>query len=176
VLLASELLQNLKDTGSRQCRDGSSRSAWVAATGTPDAQAGYSCGSAAGRVGYTTAAGWLTRLASWVLGFDAPKLRPARRGHATISEGPFPSPRRRSHGGVRLAGVLRVRRRDRIPLLRLLVLVLLLLLLLLALAHVADAPPDAAALRIAGGHQLKNLLCALLARPEPATAAISARA
>jgi len=35
-------------------------------------------------------------------------------------------------------------------------------------SHVADAPPDAAALRVAGGHQLQDLLRALLARPEPA--------
>ena len=59
-------------------------------------------------------------------------------------------------------------RRDR-PLLLLLVLVLLLLLmLLLFLAHVADALPNAAALRVAGRHQFQNLLRALLARPEPA--------
>ena len=62
-----------------------------------------------------------------------------------------------------------MRRRDRVLLLRLLVLVLL----LLALAHIADAPPDAAAaLRVAGGHQLQDLLRALLARPEPAKAAV----
>ena len=69
-----------------------------------------------------------------------------------------------------------MRRRDG-PLLRRLVLILLLLLLLLRLlltmllplAHVADAPPHAAAaLSIAGGHQLQDLLRALLARPEPA--------
>ena len=44
----------------------------------------------------------------------------------------------------------------------------LLLLLLLLLAHIADATPDAAALRIARRHQLQYLLRALLARPEPA--------
>ncbi len=82
----SVVLQNLTDAGSRECATTARRALpWSPLQAHPTPRRAAVSSSAAGRVGYTTAAGWLTGQLSWVLGFHAVKLRPARRGHATMS-------------------------------------------------------------------------------------------